>query len=169
MLRRLSDQGAMNGFEDDEVIRVDRISRVENTQTDVPSSGGGSTEGTGRQRDEGRVQRARSAVHGRGVRGHDRDRVATPRCDTIRVGMNEPEWEKERCERVREAAESQTRHTGSADVEMAEGIGRGRNGTGPTTPGGVSEGSVRGNAGSAGGRERLSTRPESSIPHMAGG
>ena len=54
MLRQLSDQGAMSGFEDDEVIRVDCISRVENTQTDVPSSGGGSTEGTGRQRDEGR-------------------------------------------------------------------------------------------------------------------
>jgi hypothetical protein len=32
VLRRLSDQGAMNGFEDDEVIRVDRISRVENTR-----------------------------------------------------------------------------------------------------------------------------------------
>ena len=55
MLRRLSNQGAMNGFEDDEVIRDQRFSGVDNTQTEVPSSGGGSTEGLERQRDEGRV------------------------------------------------------------------------------------------------------------------
>ena len=168
MLRRLSNQSAMNGFEDDEVIRDQRFSRVDNTQTEVPSSGGGSTEGTGRQRDEGRVQWERSATYGKSVREYDRDRAATPRCDTMRVGMNAPEWGKGKGDRERGAAETQTKHTGSADAEVAEGIGRGGNGTGPTTPGGVSEGSMCGREGSTRGREGFRARPESLIPHMAG-
>ena len=168
MLRRLPHQSAMDGFEDDEVIRGKRFSRVENTQTEVPSSGGGSTEGTGRERDEGRVQWARSEARGRSTQGYDRDRAAMPRCDTMRVGTNAPEWVKGRCEKGREAAETQTQHTESADAEGAEGIGRGRNGTGPTAPGGVSKGTTWGSTGNAGGREWADTHPETLTPHMAG-
>ena len=113
MLRRLSDQGAMNGFEDDEVIRVNRFSRVENTQTEVPSSGGGSTEGTGRERDEGRVQWARSEMHGRSTREHDRNRAAVPRCDTMRVGMNMPETRNGGREGVRGSEERRKHKQGT--------------------------------------------------------
>ena len=116
MLRRLPHQSAMDGFEDDEVIRDRCFSRVDNTQTEVPSSGGGSTEGTGRQRDEGRVQWKRSATYGKSVREYDRDRAATPHCDTMRVAVNVPECGKGNGDRERGAAETQTEHTEGAEA-----------------------------------------------------
>ena len=101
----------MDGFEDDEVIRGKRFSRVEKTQTEVPSSGGGSTEGTGRERDEGRVQWAHSETRGRSAQEYDRDRAAVPRCDAMRVGTNAPGWVKGRCEKgARSGGNTNTAH-----------------------------------------------------------